>query len=95
MEQVAGKFDRSGDDLDQMLSQLLNQLEVLQTAWKGRGGSSFTQVREAYQANQKKLRQALGETAQAIRTSGTNYTAVDDEASGKVGSINTSINLAL
>lgn len=95
MESTAAKFDQSGDSLDSMLTKLLNELEVLQTAWKGRGGSSFTSVRDAYQANQKKLRAALGETATAIRTSGTNYTAVDDESAGKVGGINTTMNLPL
>jgi WXG100 family type VII secretion target len=95
MESTAGKFEQVHDSLDQMLSRLLNELEVLQSAWQGRAGRSFTQVKDAYQQNQKKLGMALAETATAIRSSGTNYTASDEEASSKVGGINTSMNLPL
>jgi ESAT-6 family protein len=95
MESTAGKFEQVRDGLGSMLSRLMNELEVLQTAWQGQAGRSFTQVKEAYQANQKKLETALGETANAIRTSGRQYTSTDEEASGRVSGINTSVSLPL
>jgi WXG100 family type VII secretion target len=95
MEATAGKFEQAREGLDSMLTRLLGELEILQSHWKGRAGSSFTQVRDAYQANQKKLSLALGETATAIRTSGQTYTSTDDESSAKVGGINTNLSLPL
>jgi WXG100 family type VII secretion target len=95
MESTAGKFEQVQEGLDSMLTRLLGELEILQTHWQGRAGRSFTQVKEAYQANQRKLSAALGETATAIRNSGTTYTATDDESSSKVSSINTSVSLPL
>lgn len=78
-----------------MLSRLIRELEGLHSAWQGAGGRSFTQVREAYQANQKKLSNALQETATAIRTSGQQYTATDEQSSSRVNNINTGLNLPL
>lgn len=95
MDSTASKFLSTQESLNSMLSRLLNELEILQTHWRGRAGRSFTSVKEAYQANQNKLSAALGETATAIRTSGTTYTSTDDEASTKVGGINTSVSLPL
>ncbi len=95
MESAAGKFERVDDSLQSMLTRLLNELEALQTAWRGAGGTSFTQVKQAYEANQKALSRALRETASAIRTSGTQYTATDQESASQVGGINTTVTLPL
>jgi len=95
MEQTATKFEGTRDDLDSMLSSLLSELDVLQTAWVGRSGSSFTSVKEAYSQNQKVLSRTLGETATAIRSSGQNYTTTDDDSASKVGNIDTNIQLNL
>ena len=95
MNSAAGKFDQVDDSLQTMLSRLMKELEALQTAWRGAGGSSFTQVKLAYEQNQKALSRALRETASAIRSSGTNYTATDQDSSSMVSGINTSVTLPL
>ena len=95
MESTAAKFEQANDSLQTMLNRLMNELEVLQTAWQGSGGRSFGQVKEAWAANQKKLQEALRETATAIRTSGKQYTATDEESSSRVSGINTGISLPL
>lgn len=95
MESTAAKFEQTEEALRSMLSRLLGELEILQSHWKGRAGTSFTQVRDAYDANLKKLSAALSETATAIRNSGTTYTSTDDESASKVGGIDTSMNLPL
>lgn len=95
MESAATKFEHVNESLQGMLSRLMGELEVLQTAWQGAGGRSFTQVKEAYAANQKKLSEALRETATAIRTSGKNYTAADEHSHSQVSGINTHVNLPL
>jgi len=95
MESTAAKFEQTEESLRSMLQRLLGELEILQTTWQGRAGRSFTQVRDAYDANLKKLSAALAETATAIRNSGTTYTNTDDEASSKVGGINTDLSLPL
>jgi WXG100 family type VII secretion target len=95
MESAAGKFESVNESLQSMLNRLMGELEALQTAWQGAGGKSFTQVKEAYAANQKKLSEALRETATAIRSSGKNYTAADEHSQSQVGGVNTNVNLPL
>jgi ESAT-6 family protein len=87
MEQTAGRFESTNGDLQTMLRNLLGQLEVLQTAWVGRGGRSFTNVKEQWANDQAKLQQALLETAGAIRSSGQNYAASDDSASSRMNNV--------
>lgn len=95
MEAAAGKFERVDDSLQSMLTRLMSELEALQTAWRGAGGTSFNQVKQAYEANQKALSLALRETAGAIRSSGQHYTATDAESANAVGGINTQVSLPL
>ncbi|HCT80331.1 MAG TPA: WXG100 family type VII secretion target [Micromonosporaceae bacterium] len=95
MESAAGKFESVNESLQGMLTRLMNELQALQSAWQGAGGKSFEQVKQAYEGNQKKLSEALRETATAIRTSGKQYTATDEDARAMVGGINTSVNLPL
>jgi WXG100 family type VII secretion target len=87
MEQTANKFEHANSDLQTMLRNLLNELEVLQTAWVGRGGRSFSNVKEQWANDQAKLQQALVETAGAIRTSGQNYAATDDESASRMNNV--------
>jgi WXG100 family type VII secretion target len=95
MESAAAKFEGVDESLQAMLNRLMTELESLQSAWKGAGGGAFTNVKMAYQENQKALSRALRETATAIRTSGVQYTATDEEQSSMVGGINTSVQLPL
>lgn len=96
MAATAQKFDSSNDELQTMLSRLLSELEVLQTSWVGRAGTSFEQVKIAWAEDQKTLHNALAETATAIRTAGQEYTRADEEQAGRVSARNTGgINLAL
>jgi len=95
MESTAAKFEQTEEGLRSMLQRLLGELEILSSHWQGRSGRSFTQVRDAYDANLKKLSVALAETATAIRNSGTTYTTTDDESANKVGGIRSDISLPL
>lgn len=92
MEQTAAKFNQVNEQLQQMLSSLMSQLEVLESAWRGQGGTKFTEVKTQYAADQKAIGQALAETASAIRTAGQQYTASDTEAAGR---LNTTSSLSL
>lgn len=87
MEQTATKFERGNDELQTMLRNLLGQLEVLQTAWVGQGGTSFHNVKERWSQDQQKLQTALVETAGAIRSSGQAYASTDAEASSRMKSV--------
>lgn len=95
MEQTAAKFEQVNESLQGMLSGLMSELEVLQSAWQGQGGRSFEQVKVQWAQDQKALSTALAETATAIRTSGVNYTASDSDASARVASTNHGIQLPL
>jgi len=89
MEQTAAKFEAVNNSLQGMLTRLMGELEVLQTAWQGAGGRSFTQVKQAWQADQQAIQRALQETATAIRTSGRQYSASDSEAAQRVAATHT------
>jgi WXG100 family type VII secretion target len=85
MESAAGKFEDSNTQLQQMLTSLLAELSALQTAWRGAGGAAFEQVKQRWEEDQRKLQQALTETADAIRTAGRGYTSTDTAAADRVG----------
>lgn len=95
MEQTAARFEQVNQSLQSMLSSLLSELEVLQSAWRGAGGRSFEQVKQAWANDQAAMSRALAETASAIRTSGVTYEASDTDAASRVGATNRSISLPL
>jgi WXG100 family type VII secretion target len=95
MEQVAGKFERTNSALQSMLSSLMTKLEPMQSSFVGAGGSSFTQVKQAWSEDMRKMHEALSETASAIRTSGQNYSTSDDAAQQRVAATNRGISLPL
>jgi len=84
MRQTADKFDQVNQSLQTMLKSLLGELEGLRTQWQGAGGRSFDQVKIAWSEDQTALHQVLGETAQAIRTSGQQYTVSDTAAADRL-----------
>ncbi|NUT35791.1 MAG: WXG100 family type VII secretion target [Hamadaea sp.] len=96
METTASKFESTNGELQSMLRTLLGNLEILQSGWKGAGGRSFEQVKRQWSEDQEKLQRALLETAGAIRSSGTNYSATDSDSSSRMNSVNRGgINLPL
>ncbi|MEQ4303773.1 WXG100 family type VII secretion target [Plantactinospora sp. B6F1] len=88
MEQTATKFETVDQSLQSMLTSLMGELEVLQSAWRGAGGRSFEQVKQQWAQNQEQIHRALRETATAIRTSGQQYDASDTEASSRMNATN-------
>ena len=85
MRDTAAKFNNVNDGLQQMLKQLMSELEVLQSAWQGRGGTTFTHVKAQWAHDQKALHQALSETAEAIRKASGTYSSTDDSVAATVG----------
>ncbi len=55
MRQTADKFNTVNEGLQRMLNQLLGELAGLQTAWQGRGGTTFAQVQAQWSADQSEL----------------------------------------
>lgn len=88
MAQVASRFESTNDGLQSMLSSLMHQLEPLQSRFVGAGGTSFTQVKAAWNQDMNKISNALTETANAVRTSGTNYTSTDEGAQQRMSATN-------
>ena len=88
MAQTAKKFEQVDESLQSMLSKLMSELEGLQSAWRGAGGRSFTEVKQSWHQNQTTIQRALRETAAAIRTSGQQYDTSDTEAASRVGAVN-------
>ena len=84
MASTAAKFDGVNDSLQSMLSTLMSELSALSAGWKGLGATAFEQVKVQYAADLKKLNQALSETAESIRQSGTSYTTTDTDAASRV-----------
>ena len=95
MAQTAQKFDNVNQELQTMLNQLMSELSVLSSAWRGHGARAFDQVKAQYSADLQKLNQALSETAQSIRDSGITYDSTDTEAASKLTNSGGSFNLPL
>lgn len=84
MANTAAKFTQVNESLQSMLSTLMNELSVLSSAWQGRGGQAFAQVKERYAQDLKTLNQALSETSESIKQSGVSYDASDDASASRV-----------
>ncbi|HEX5598481.1 MAG TPA: WXG100 family type VII secretion target [Micromonosporaceae bacterium] len=95
MQQTAAKFEQVDQSLQGMLSSLLAELEVLQQAWRGAGGRSFEQVKQAWARDQAALQRALRETAAAIRTAGQKYDVSDAEVASRIATTNRGLQLPL
>lgn len=95
MASAAAKFDEVNSDLQKMLSDLMNDLSMLSGSWKGLGAAAFEQVKQEYSADLRSLNNALAETAEAIRTSGTSYTTSDTEAASRVAKTGGTFSLPL
>ena len=77
MASTAAKFDTVNSSLTAMLKQLMGDLSVLQTAWKGLAAGEFEKVRAQYEKDLTDLNRALSETAVAIKDSGQSYDTTD------------------
>ncbi|GAA3386883.1 WXG100 family type VII secretion target [Cryptosporangium minutisporangium] len=71
--------DGVADRLTATLTALMNELTPLQSAWLGRGGASFQQVRERFDQDMARLNQSLRSLAEAVGTSGRTYDVSDEE----------------
>jgi ESAT-6 family protein len=84
MASTAAKFETANQELTSMLNNLMSELSVLSSAWKGRGAMEFEKVKQQYAKDLNDLNKALADTATAIRTSGVSYDASDSEAAARV-----------
>jgi len=95
MQQTAARFEQVDESLQSMLTSLMGELAVLQTAWRGAGGRSFEQVKQQWSQDQAAMQRALRETAGAIRTAGGQYEASDSDAASRIATTNRGIQLPL
>ncbi|MCO8277412.1 WXG100 family type VII secretion target [Actinoplanes sp. TRM 88003] len=95
MADTAVKFDQVNEQLQTMLSTLMNELSALGGQWKGLGAVAFEQVKVQYEQDLKKLNSALAVTADSIKQSGTSYDATDTEAASRVSGTGGNFSLPL
>ncbi|WP_372472132.1 WXG100 family type VII secretion target [Jidongwangia harbinensis] len=84
MAKTAAKFETVNGSLTSMLNNLMSELSVLSSAWKGMAGGEFEKVKAQYAKDLRDLNRALAETASAVRTSGVRYDASDSDAASRV-----------
>ena len=84
MQSTAAKFEQVNQDLTSMLNNLMSELSVLSSAWKGLGAAEFEEVKQQYAKDLSDLNRALADTAEAIRASGTGYDVSDSDAAARV-----------
>ena len=84
MAKTANQFDQVNNQLQSMLTKLMQELSILESTWKGLGAQAFEQVKQQYAADLKSLNQALSETSESIRVSGQQYDSTDTDAASKV-----------
>lgn len=84
MAKTAADFDAVNSSLTSMLNNLMSDLSVLSSAWKGMAAGEFEKVKSQYAKDLSDLNRALGETAEAIRASGVGYDASDSAAASRV-----------
>ena len=84
MASAAVNFDAVNSSLTSMLNKLMSDLSMLNSAWKGMAAGEFEKVKSQYAKDLSDLNRALGETAEAVRTSGVSYDASDSAAASRV-----------
>ena len=84
MAQTAQHVNDVADQLTTMLNTLMTNLDPLLTAWQGAGGSAFQGVRERFNTDMAHLNSALRTIAEAVGSSGTHYSAGDEETRAEV-----------
>ena len=84
MATTAGRFESVNSSLTAMLSDLMNDLSMLQSAWKGMAAGEFERVRTQYAKDLRDLNRALLDTSESIRASGAGYSASDSAAASRV-----------
>jgi WXG100 family type VII secretion target len=101
MVKTAQDVNGVADRLTSMLNGLMNELTPLQSAWVGAGGSSFQGVRQRFDDDMARLNGALRSIAEAVSTSGRDYTVTDSEmksemehAGATAGQITAALNLS-
>jgi WXG100 family type VII secretion target len=95
MADTAVKFDQVNEQLQTMLSTLMNELSTLSSTWKGLGAAAFEQVKVQYAQDLKSLNAALAQTAESIKQSGTGYDTTDTEAASRVANTGGNFQLPL
>ena len=78
MEQTARKFESVDEELQSTLSALRQKVAGLQSAWVGRGASSFQSTMETWSRGQAEINTRLRQTAELMRSAGREYAASDD-----------------
>lgn len=76
--------DAVADRLTSMLNQLMDRLTPLQQYWQGAGGASFQEVRQRFDNDMARLNGALRAIAEAVGSSGRDYTVADEEMQGEM-----------
>ena len=84
MAKAATDFDTVNGSLTSTLNNLMSELSMLSSAWKGMAAGEFEKVKTQYAKDLGDLNRALGETAEANRTSGLSYDATDSAAASRV-----------
>ena len=95
MAKTAADFDTVNGSLTSMLNNLMSELSVLSSAWKGMAAGEFEKVKTQYSKDLSDLNRALLETAEGIRTSGVSYDASDSAAASRVSKSGGSYTLPL
>lgn len=95
MASTAAKFDTVNSSLTSMLNNLMSELSVLRSAWKGLAAGEFEKVKGQYAKDLTDLNRALAETAEAIRASGVGYDGSDNQAAARVAKSGGSYRLPL
>lgn len=84
MAAAAAKFAAVRDDLNRTLTSLRGNVEATRNSWQGRGGSSFQRVMQEWGVHQERMLHALGQTADAIATSGRSYSSADEAVASAI-----------
>lgn len=79
MQKASQDVEGVADQLTSQLTSLMGRLQPLESAWKGAGAESFTQVKKQFDEDMLKLNTALRQVAEAVGTAGKDYDVSDQE----------------
>jgi WXG100 family type VII secretion target len=87
MAQAAAHVLDVSTELEAEFSKLRGQLDGIGSAWSGPAATAFMQLMERYNTDAMKIKQALEQISQAIKTNGATYEKAEEEVGGAMSSI--------
>ncbi|AHI01538.1 hypothetical protein GCM10010174_08590 [Kutzneria viridogrisea] len=87
MANLAKDIENVEQEVSASVSKLASDVAPLQSSWKGQAATAFHSLMERFDADAKKLNQALSDIANQMKTNSAGYAAQEEEQSHSLSNV--------